>query len=137
MSIALIERESPFAEERECETKKTQWRKTRKFKPFPCVLALLFCDLASIVCALELALISAAHVHSGGNAAVQSAYTLSHYRSSVWLWILFVACLALQGLYTQRRSLWSETSAIFKAMAAGLAAMLAAVALTQNGAGVS
>lgn len=137
MSSAVIERQDASGAESACKTEERRWRNAAKFKPFSCVLALLFCDLVSIACALELALISTAHLRMGGNGALRSAYTLSHYRASIWLWILLVACFAWQGLYTQRRSLWSEISAIFKAIGGGLAIMLAAVALTQNGAGVS
>jgi Undecaprenyl-phosphate galactose phosphotransferase WbaP len=137
MSSAVIERQDESAADAGCKTNEPRWRNASKFKPFSCVLALLFCDLVSIACALELALVCAAHVRISGSATLRDAYTLSHYKASIWLWILLVACFASQGLYTQRRSLWSEISAIFKALGGGLAIILAAVALTQNGAGVS
>jgi Undecaprenyl-phosphate galactose phosphotransferase WbaP len=113
-------------------------RKSPRFHPVLCVLALLFCDLLTIGCALKIALMICAYwTRLQGSGSLNGAYTLAHYRESVWLWILLVGCLAAEGLYTQRRSLWSEIGALLKAIGGGLSSMLAAVALTQNSAGVS
>jgi undecaprenyl-phosphate galactose phosphotransferase len=47
-----------------------------------------------------------------------------------WLWLLPVIFLAVEGLYTRRRSLWNEVGQLTKAISLGVIAILAAVALT-------
>ena len=44
---------------------------------------------------------------------------LKHYLDFGWLWLLLVLFLGLEGLYTQRRTLWNEIGHLTKAIASG------------------
>lgn len=54
-----------------------------------------------------------------------------------WIWIVLLLFLAVEGLYTQRRSLWTEIGHLTKAVGLGAVAILATVALAQLGSRVS
>src|SRR5262249_50026348 len=60
------------------------------------------------------------------------AFSFQYYLALGWLLLLPVLFLAIEGLYTQRRSLWSEIGYLTKAVCLSLAAMFAGVALTQQ-----
>src|SRR5262249_33774432 len=53
------------------------------------------------------------------------------YLDNVWLWLLFLIFLGVEGLYTQRRTLWNEIAHLAKAVALALTAVFAATALAQ------
>jgi undecaprenyl-phosphate galactose phosphotransferase len=57
---------------------------------------------------------------------------LKHYLDFGWLWLLLVLFLGIEGLYTQRRTLWNEIGHLTKAIASGLMVIFAAIALVQR-----
>jgi undecaprenyl-phosphate galactose phosphotransferase len=54
-----------------------------------------------------------------------------HYLDLAWLWLLFLIFLGVEGLYTQRRTLWNEIAHLAKAVALALTAVFAATAVAQ------
>ena len=57
---------------------------------------------------------------------------LRHYLGFGWLWLLLVLFLGIEGLYTQRRTLWNEIGHMTKAIASGLMVIFAAIELVQQ-----
>jgi len=54
-----------------------------------------------------------------------------------WMWLVLLVFLGVEGLYTQRRSMWNEIGHLVKAIGLGVAAILSAAALAQLSPGVS
>jgi len=98
-----------------------------------CVLVLVLTDLSTIAVSLRLAVFLRAHLmpHVSSNFHFW-VFPFRYYLAFAWLWLLPLLFLAVEGLYTQRRALWTEIGYLTKAIGLSLAAVLAAVALTQQ-----
>lgn len=98
-----------------------------------CVLTLVLTDLSAIAVSLKLAIFVRIHVmpHVDSNFE-PSAFPFRYYAAFPWLWLLPLLFLAVEGLYTQRRSLWTEIGYLSKASGLSLAAILVAATLTHE-----
>lgn len=103
-----------------------------------CVAILLFSDVMAIAASLELAIIQRDRVIPYAFHHI-TAPTLpfQHYVAFGWFWLLEITFLAVEGLYTQRRSLWNEISQLVKAISLGLIAILGAATLVQQSTEIS
>jgi undecaprenyl-phosphate galactose phosphotransferase len=98
-----------------------------------CALILVLTDLSTIAVSLSLAIFLRNHLmpHVSSNFHL-GAFPFRYYLAFGWMWLLPLIFLGVEGLYTQRRSLWTEIGYLTKAIGLSLAAILAAVALTQQ-----
>jgi Undecaprenyl-phosphate galactose phosphotransferase WbaP len=97
-----------------------------------CVAVLVLTDLCAIAISLALAIFMRKHLLPHLDTSLPlSTFPFAHYLSMGWLWVVPLLVIAVEGLYTRRRSLWNEVGHIFKAVALSLIAMLSTVALTQ------
>jgi undecaprenyl-phosphate galactose phosphotransferase len=88
-------------------------------------------DAASIAASLELAISLRTHLVPHLDSRLQPwTFPFQHYMNYGWLWIVLMVFLAVEGLYTRRRSLWNEVGHLIKAICLGLVVLLAALALT-------
>jgi Undecaprenyl-phosphate galactose phosphotransferase WbaP len=103
-----------------------------------CVVLLALSDLSAIAIALELAIIERTQLISrlAGRAQL-STLPFRHYLDLGWLWLLMIVFIGVEGLYTKRRSSWSEIGHLTKASAMGFVAILASVTLARLGPDVS
>jgi Undecaprenyl-phosphate galactose phosphotransferase WbaP len=98
-----------------------------------CVLMLVVMDILGIACSLQLAILLRIYwLPQLERQFSMWSFPFRYYLEFGWLWLLVVVFLGVEGLYTQRRSLWNEIGHIIKAVALGIAAILAAVALTHQ-----
>ena len=103
-----------------------------------CVFALLLTDLLTIALSLRLAIFMRAELLPRFDSNVQSlVFSFRHYLEFSWIWLLLVVLLAVEGLYTQRRTLWNEIAHLTKATVLGLIVIFAAIALVQQSAELS
>lgn len=104
-----------------------------------CALLLILTDVAAIATALKVAMFLRLHVLPQLNSHLAlSSVSFGHYMVvSGWMWLVLVVFLGVEGLYTQRRTLWNEIGHLAKAIGMGVGAILAAVALAQLSPGVS
>jgi Undecaprenyl-phosphate galactose phosphotransferase WbaP len=104
-----------------------------------CAMVLAIADAAGIGMSVAVAAVFRNSVvfHLGRYAS--QAVTLRWQNAIVWswIWIVLLLFLAVEGLYTQRRSLWNEIGHLTKAVGLGAVAILATVALAQLGSRVS
>jgi undecaprenyl-phosphate galactose phosphotransferase len=133
MSVLMTapERQSfPYEESR---SRQQQFDPRHRLRQICCLLFLLLADLSTIAVGLKLAIFLRLHlsVHTVSNMPLWT-FPFRYYLAFWWLWLLPLLFLAVEGLYTQRRSLWSEIGYLTKAICMSLAAVLAAVALTQQ-----
>ena len=99
-----------------------------------CACCLILTDLLAILVSLRSAIFLRAHVVPLVNSHVPPLrLPLSHYLEFAWLWLLLVLFLAVEGLYTQRRTVWNEIGHLVKAIVSGLMVIFAAIALVQRG----
>ncbi len=92
---------------------------------------LLLTDSVSIAVCLELAISLRSHLLPRLDSHLRTwTFSFRHYMDYGWLWIVLVIFLAVEGLYTRRRSLWNEVGHLIKAISLGLVVLLAALALT-------
>src|SRR5215831_7321238 len=99
-----------------------------------CVAILVLADLAVIAASLQIAILLRSHLlpHIVGGPSFQNApFPFRHYIDLGWLWSLMIVFLAVEGLYTQRRTLWNEIGQLIKAIGLGLVAVLGLLALSQ------
>jgi Undecaprenyl-phosphate galactose phosphotransferase WbaP len=97
-----------------------------------CVFALVLTDLSAIAISLELAILTRKYFVPHVNSYLEhSTFPFVHYLSIGWLWLVPLIFFGVEGLYTRRRSQWTEVGYIIKAVALSLIAILAALALTQ------
>src|SRR5207244_6761384 len=61
----------------------------------------------------------------------------NHATAFGWMWLVLLVFFCVEGLYTQRRSMWNEVGHVVKAIGLGVTAVLAAAALAQLSPGVS
>jgi Undecaprenyl-phosphate galactose phosphotransferase WbaP len=98
-----------------------------------CALCLVVADLVAIVVSLRSAIFLRGYWVPLVDAHVSPLHLpLKHYLGFGWLWLLLVVFLGVEGLYTQRRTLWNEIGHLAKAIALGLVVMFAAIALVQG-----
>jgi undecaprenyl-phosphate galactose phosphotransferase len=99
--------------------------------PLASFFILLVADAASIAVSLELAIWLRIHLVPHLDSRLQPwAFPFRHYLDYCWLWMVLVVFLAVEGLYTRRRSHWNEVGHLAKAISLGLVVLLAALALT-------
>jgi undecaprenyl-phosphate galactose phosphotransferase len=103
-----------------------------------CVLSLVLSDILAIFLSLRVAIFLRSDLLSKVNAGLQQqAFPFRHYLEFSWLWSLLVVLLAVEGLYTQRRTMWNEIAHLTKATVLGLIVIFAAIAVVQQGAAIS
>jgi undecaprenyl-phosphate galactose phosphotransferase len=114
---------------------------SRNRNPFQqpiCVLSLVVADVAAIAVSLRIAIFLRAGLVPVVNRHIShTTLPFHHYLDLAWLWLPLVVFLGIEGLYTQRRTLWNEIAHLTKAIALGLIAVFAALALVQRGVVVS
>jgi Undecaprenyl-phosphate galactose phosphotransferase WbaP len=99
-----------------------------------CAFCLVVADALAILLSLKLAVfLRASWIPLVDSHVSPLRLPLRHYLSFGWLWLLLVLFLGLQGLYTQRRTLWNEIGHLLKAIVSGLMLIFAAIALMQRG----
>ena len=99
-----------------------------------CAGCLVLTDVLAILLSLRLAIFLRASWVPLVDAHVPPLrLPLRHYLEFGWLWLFLVLFLGVEGLYTQRRTLWNEIGHLIKAIASGLMVMFAAIALVQRG----
>ncbi len=111
--------------------------KARRFGRFQhqaiCVSALLLTDILAIGLSLRIAVAIRSELLPRVNSAMpNNAYNFHHYLEFSWLWSLLIVLLAMEGLYTQRRTLWNEISHLTKATVLGIIVIFAAAAVLQR-----
>jgi Undecaprenyl-phosphate galactose phosphotransferase WbaP len=118
-----------------------RWRPSLDRNPLEqpiCVLILVLADVLAIAISLRLAILSRAALLPLVNTHIsRSILPFQHYLHLAWLWLPLVVFMCVEGLYTQRRTLWSEIAHLTKAIALGFTATFAALALVQRGTEVS
>ena len=99
-----------------------------------CAGCLILADLLAILVSLRFAIFLRAHLVPLVDSHVSPlSLPLNHYLEFGWLWLLLVLFLAVEGLYTQRRTVWNEIGHLVKAIVSGLMVIFAAIALVQRG----
>lgn len=104
-----------------------------------CAILLVVTDVLAIALSLKVAILSRLYLlpRVDPHLFLQPFSFWTYVAGSGWLWSVLVVFLAVEGLYTQRRSLWNEIGHLVKAVGLGVAAILVAVALAQLSPGVS
>ncbi len=98
-----------------------------------CAFCLIVADALAILISLRAAIFLRAYWVPLVDAHLSPVkLPLRHYLAFGWLWLLLVLFLGIEGLYTQRRTLWNEIGHLTKAIASGLMVMFAAIALVQR-----
>ena len=99
-----------------------------------CALCLVITDALAILISLRSAIFLRAYWVPLVDTHVSSlTWPLRHYLDFGWLWLILVLFLGVEGLYTQRRTVWNEIAHVTKAIVSGLMVMFAAIALVQRG----
>jgi Undecaprenyl-phosphate galactose phosphotransferase WbaP len=103
-----------------------------RFRELACIFILVLTDGLAIAGSLEAAIFMRTHVIPHLNGSVPHwTFPFRHNAAIGGLWLVLVTFLAVDGLYTQRRSLWNEISHLTKAIGLGLTSVFAVVALIQ------
>jgi len=109
-------------------------RPSTYYRQVCCVCCLILADVLAILVSLILAIFLRAHLVPLVDTNVSPlSLPLRHYLDFGWLWLLLVVFLGVEGLYTQRRTLWNEIGHLTKAIVSGLIVIFAAIALVQRG----
>jgi Undecaprenyl-phosphate galactose phosphotransferase WbaP len=99
-----------------------------------CAVCLVLADLLAILVSLRLAIfLRASWIPLVDVRVSPLRLPFRHYLDFAWLWLFLVLFLGVEGLYTQRRTIWNEIGHVIKAIASGLMVMFAAIALVQRG----
>jgi Undecaprenyl-phosphate galactose phosphotransferase WbaP len=99
-----------------------------------CAFCLVLADATAILVSLRLAIFLRASVVPLVSVRLAPLkLPFRHYLDFGWLWLFVLLFLGVEGLYTQRRTLWNEIGHVLKAIGAGLMVMFAAIALIQRG----
>jgi Undecaprenyl-phosphate galactose phosphotransferase WbaP len=99
-----------------------------------CAVCLVLADAAAILVSLRLAIfLRASWIPIVDNHVSPLRLPFRHYLDFGWLWLFLLLFLGVEGLYTQRRTLWNEIGHVLKAVGSGLMVMFAAIALIQRG----
>jgi Undecaprenyl-phosphate galactose phosphotransferase WbaP len=104
-----------------------------------CALILVLTDTAAIAISIKVAILFRIYLlpRLDSHLALPPVSFSNYTVVSGWMWLVLLLFLGVEGLYTQRRSLWNEIGHLAKAIGLGVAAILAAVALAQRSPGVS
>jgi undecaprenyl-phosphate galactose phosphotransferase len=103
-----------------------------------CALALLGSDLLTVSLALQFAIVTRIYLLPRlGLITSPITFNFRYYITLGWILLLIPLFYALQGLYTQRRTMWKEVGFLAKATCLGLIAVLAATALGKHSGDVS
>jgi Undecaprenyl-phosphate galactose phosphotransferase WbaP len=95
-----------------------------------CVVVLVVTDLSAILLSLKLGILLRANiVRPVAAPSLAPIFPLAHYMAFGWLGLVPILFLALEGLYTRRRSFWNEVGHLTKAVGMSVVALLAALAL--------
>jgi Undecaprenyl-phosphate galactose phosphotransferase WbaP len=138
MSTATLAPEQMPAPEQQEPLKPQKERSGHYHNQAICVVALLATDVLAIALSLRLAIFLRTELLPRMDTNVASlAFSFRHYLVFSWLWLLLVVLMAVEGLYTQRRTLWNEIAHLTKATVLGLIVIFAAIALVQQGAELS
>ena len=109
-------------------------RPSTYYRQVLCAFCLILADVLAILISLELAIfVRAQLVPLVATHVSPLRLPLKHYLDYGWVWLLLVVFLGVEGLYTQRRTLWNEISHLIKAIVSGLMVIFAAIALMQRG----
>ena len=137
MSTATLAPE-PTVEHVEDRPRPHQQRFAARHRNAICVCTLMLTDILAIAVSLRLAVFLrielVPRVHAG---VLPLVYPFRHYLGFTWLWLLLIVLLAMEGLYTQRRTLWNEIAHLTKATVLGLIVIFAAIAVVQQSADLS
>jgi Undecaprenyl-phosphate galactose phosphotransferase WbaP len=137
MSTATLSPEEVHPEQIE-DPKSSQQRFYNTYRNSICVFVLIVSDVLAITLSLRLATFLRAEWLPRVNTNVPPlAFTFRHYLGFSWMWLLLIVLLAVEGLYTQRRTLWNEIAHLTKATVLGLIVIFAAIAVVQRGAVLS
>jgi len=132
MSTATMAQERQTLPSNEGKSKGNASRTAPRFRELGCIFILFLTDGLAFGAALVLTVFLRAHLiphmRSGGP---PFSFHSGHPAAIVGLWLSLAAILGADGLYTRRRSFWSESSHLTKAVGLALTAVLAAVALIQ------
>ena len=135
MSTATLSPEQVRPEQIEDRAKARQQRFYNLHKNSICVFVLMASDVLAIALSLRIATFLRTEWLPRVNTSVSSlAFTFRHYLGFSWMWLLLIVLLAVEGLYTQRRTLWNEIAHLTKATVLGLIVIFAAIAVVQRGA---
>jgi undecaprenyl-phosphate galactose phosphotransferase len=103
-----------------------------------CVLALFGSDLVTLSLALQFAIVTRLYLLPRfGFITPPIIFNFRHYIALGWILLLIPLFYAVEGLYTQRRTMWKEIGFLTKATCLGLVAVLAATALERRSGDVS
>jgi undecaprenyl-phosphate galactose phosphotransferase len=95
-------------------------------------------DLFTLALALQFAIVTHDYLLPRfGLIAPPFTFNFGHYVAMGWILLLIPLFYAVEGLYTQRRTMWREVGFLAKATSLGLIAVLAAVALEKRSGEVS
>jgi Undecaprenyl-phosphate galactose phosphotransferase WbaP len=138
MSTATLSPEQVHPEQIEDRAKARPQRFYNIHRNSICVFCLMASDVLAIALSLRLATFLRAEWLPRVDTGVPPlAFTFKHYLAFSWLWLLLIVLLAVEGLYTQRRTLWNEIAHLTKATVLGLIVIFAAIAVVQRGAVLS
>ena len=97
-------------------------------------LVLVLADVSTIAISVLAAFLVRVHAVPRINAhAAPVVFSLRPYCFFGSIWLVLVVFLGVEGLYTQRRTLWNEIGHLMKAVGLGVVAILAALTLTKLG----
>lgn len=97
-----------------------------------CVLILVMTDLLAVAFSLEIAIFMRTRLAPRIDVHLSpAAFPFLHYLPFGWLCLVPITFLAVEGLYTRRRSLWNEVGHLTKAVGLSLVAIFAALSLGQ------
>lgn len=109
------------------------WSARLRVRKTVCVVILVLTDLFTIAVSLQLAIFLRVYLMPHVDSNLEPlVFPFRYYLAFGWLWLLPLLFLAVEGLYTQRRSLWAEVGHLLKSIGLSVAAILAAVTLTQQ-----
>jgi Undecaprenyl-phosphate galactose phosphotransferase WbaP len=133
MSTATLSPEQVHPKQVEDRAKARQQRFYQIHRNSICVFVLMASDLLAIALSLRLATFLRAEWLPRVDTSVPPlAFTFRHYLGFSWMWLLLIVLLAVEGLYTQRRTLWNEIAHLTKATVLGLIVIFAAIAVVQR-----
>jgi Undecaprenyl-phosphate galactose phosphotransferase WbaP len=97
-----------------------------------CALVLMFMDTAMIMASVFTALMLRIHVVPHFHQDILPVFfSLKEYLVFCSIWLVLIIFIGVEGLYTQRRTLWNEVGHVTKAVGLGIVAILAALSLTK------
>jgi undecaprenyl-phosphate galactose phosphotransferase len=104
-----------------------------------CAILLILTDMMAIALSLAIAIVSRIYLLPtlDSDLSLPAFSFWNHATAFGWMWLVLLVFFCVEGLYTQRRSMWNEVGHLVKAIGLGVTAVLAAAALAQLSPGVS